>query len=221
MKKVCTKCKKEKINTQFAIDKRAISGLQSSCKECQSDFRKKRYYEDLNYRKKLLKRGLRYKKNNREKVYKTRKNYLSNNKEKTNITRKTYYINNKKTLNKKARKYQKNRRKIDILYKLKGDMRNLIGLSFRKKGFTKQSKTAKILGCSFEEFKTHIESHWKIWMNWDNHGKYNGEYNFGWDLDHIEALETAETVEDIIRLNHYTNFQPLCSKINRHIKPFL
>jgi len=27
-----------------------------------------------------------------------------------------------------------------------------------------------------------------------------------------------DTEEDIIKLNHYTNLQPLCSKINRDIK---
>ena len=55
-------------------------------------------------------------------------------------------------------------------------------------------------------------------MNWDNKGLYNGEYNFGWDIDHIVPLSTASELEDVIRLNHYTNLQPLCSKINREIK---
>lgn len=55
-------------------------------------------------------------------------------------------------------------------------------------------------------------------MNWENHGKYNGALNFGWDLDHIIPLATAKCTDDIIKLNHYTNFQPLCSKVNRDIK---
>ena len=56
-------------------------------------------------------------------------------------------------------------------------------------------------------------------MNWSNHGKYkNGTFNFGWDLDHIIPICSAITEEDVIRLNHYTNFQPLCSHINRDIK---
>ena len=55
-------------------------------------------------------------------------------------------------------------------------------------------------------------------MNWENKGLYNGTFNFGWDIDHIIPLSSASCKEDIIRLNHYTNLQPLCSKINREIK---
>jgi hypothetical protein len=44
---------------------------------------------------------------------------------------------------------------------------------------------------------------------------------FSDNIDHIEPLfpkNVKRTTEDIIRLNHYTNLQPLCSKINRDIK---
>ena len=55
-------------------------------------------------------------------------------------------------------------------------------------------------------------------MNWKNYGKYNGEKNFGWDLDHIIPTASAKTVEELESLNHYSNFQPLCSLMNRVIK---
>ena len=55
-------------------------------------------------------------------------------------------------------------------------------------------------------------------MTWENRGKYNGELNYGWDIDHIIPLATAKTEEDLIKLNHFSNLQPLCSKINRNIK---
>jgi HNH endonuclease len=75
-----------------------------------------------------------------------------------------------------------------------------------------------ILGCSFEDFKIYLESKFEIWMNWGNYGLYNGELGYGWDIDHIIPISFAETEEDVIRLNHFTNLQPLCSKINRDIK---
>ena len=55
-------------------------------------------------------------------------------------------------------------------------------------------------------------------MNWENYGKYNGNYKNGWDIDHIIPLNKAKTPEDVIKLNHYTNLQPLDSYINRVIK---
>ena len=56
-------------------------------------------------------------------------------------------------------------------------------------------------------------------MNWENRGLYKIDtYNYGWDIDHIIPLDTAITEDDIIKLNHYTNLQPLCSKVNRDEK---
>ena len=55
-------------------------------------------------------------------------------------------------------------------------------------------------------------------MNWENYGMYNGDLCFGWDIDHIIPVSSAKTEEEILKLNHYTNLQPLCSKENRDIK---
>ena len=90
--------------------------------------------------------------------------------------------------------------------------------AIRRKGYNKKSKTQDILGCSFEEFKIHLESKFESWMNWDNYGKYNGELNFGWDIDHVMCKSSAKTEEELIKLNHYSNLEPLCSKVNRDIK---
>ena len=72
--------------------------------------------------------------------------------------------------------------------------------------------------CSFEVLKLYLESKFETWMNWDNYGLYNGKLNYGWDIDHIIPLCSALKEEDVIKLNHYTNLQPLCSKVNRDIK---
>ena len=66
--------------------------------------------------------------------------------------------------------------------------------------------------------KLYLENKFEPWMNWDNRGLYNGEFNYGWDIDHIIPISSAESEEDLIHLNHYTNLQPLCSKVNRDIK---
>jgi hypothetical protein len=86
------------------------------------------------------------------------------------------------------------------------------------KGIKKNSKTEQILGCTFQEFKQYLESKFESWMSWDNYGLYNGQPEYGWDIDHIIPNSKGKTKEDVIRLNHYSNLQPLCSHINRNIK---
>lgn len=73
-------------------------------------------------------------------------------------------------------------------------------------GYSKKSKTQEILGCSFEFFKEYIESMFVEGMTWYNHGE--------WHLDHKIPISWSETEEDLIKLNHYTNFQPLWSHDN-------
>ena len=55
-------------------------------------------------------------------------------------------------------------------------------------------------------------------MTWDNYGLYNGQFKYGWDIDHIIPSSSVLTENEIIQLNHYTNLQPLCSHTNRDIK---
>jgi hypothetical protein len=127
---------------------------------------------------------------------------------------KKYYELYKNKINERRRYRNKN----DNLYYLKNQIRSMNKKAFKKKGFKKNSKSEEILGCSFEEFLIYIENKFDSWMNWENKGKYNGELFHGWDIDHIIPLSTAINEEDIIKLNHFTNLQPLCSKVNRDIK---
>jgi hypothetical protein len=125
--------------------------------------------------------------------------------------------NNKHTEYRKE--YRRRRMQTDPLFKLRSGIRTLIYDSLRRKGHKKNSKTATILGCTFEEFKQYIESQFEPWMNWDNQGNnIVTEPNTTWDLDHIIPISNATTLEEVIKLNHYTNFQPLCSYNNRFIK---
>jgi hypothetical protein len=127
---------------------------------------------------------------------------------------KVYQANNKE----KILKRQKEKRDTDPLFKLKVNLRNAINLSITKSGFKKLSRTEEILGCTFEDFKSYLESKFESWMTWENRGLYNGTFNYGWDIDHIIPLTTGKNYFEIISLNHYTNLQPLCSHYNRDVK---
>ena len=150
----------------------------------------------------------------------TKKYYLDN---KDNIKNKIkeYKLNNKdyiKQYNISYIKENKEKIKKNPILKINGNIRTAIYFSLKKNKFSKNLKTEEIIGCSFDEFKIYLESKFEYWMNWGNYGKYNGELNYGWDIDHIIPLSSASNEEDIIKLNHCNNLQPLCSYTNRYVK---
>jgi hypothetical protein len=185
-------------------------------KKEENNLRAKKYYIE---NKEIINiKNNEYRKNNEEKIKIIKQNHYLINKEEYNLRAKKYYAENKESIKHKNNEYQKNRRLSDPLYKLKGRIRNIVYKSIKNNGFTKSCKTYEILGCSFEDLKKHIESKFEDWMNWGNYGLYNGSEGYGWDIDHITPLTSATTEDDIFKLNHHTNLQPLCSYINRDIK---
>jgi hypothetical protein len=144
--------------------------------------------------------------------------YYNKNKNTLKQTQKEYYQKNKEKIKTYKNEYKKNRILIDPLYKLKENIKTSIYIALKRNGYTKKSKTNEIIGCSYEDLKLHLESNFESWMDWENHGKYNGNLNYGWDVDHIIPLSSATTEEELLKLNHFSNLQPLCSKINRDIK---
>ena len=163
----------------------------------------------------INKKASEYRKNNPDKTKKWRKKHHETNKEKRN----QYCTKMRKENPEYFRKWEKNRRETNPLYKLRRSIRSRILRSTNRGGFKKNSKTEIILGIDYKTFKKYLEDLWEPWMSWDNYGKYKiGTFNYGWDIDHIIPTSTAKTEEELIKLNHYTNLKPLCSKINRDIK---
>ncbi len=149
------------------------------------------------------------------------KNHYTLNKEIYKNNHKNYRENNIEYFKTYRKKYEIERIANDPLYKFKARTRCLINNSLKKMNLKKTSKSYQILGCSYDEFKHHIESQFESWMSWGNYGNPKDgifELNKTWDIDHIIPLNTAKTEEDVIRLNHYTNLRPLCSYYNRWIK---
>ena len=233
--KICKKCEIEKELEQFHKDTRTKDGREGSCKDCKNKYQqenKERIKENKSkYYIENKDKFKEYKINNKDKSKEYNKKYRDKNKykiksykltEEQKIKKKIY---TKKWLeeNKEQVKIQKNNYKIkkiknDVLFSLKHNINTSILYHLRNFGYSKKSRTQEILGCSFDEFKVYLESKFEEWMNWKNRGLYNGELKYGWDIDHIIPISTAKTEEDVIELSHYTNLQPLCSKINRDIK---
>jgi len=215
--KSCSKCKIEKEFTSFHKSSRNKIGYRSQCISCENEYKilnkdKRREYDKNRVYDK--ERNIQYYSLNKDNILIKRKEHYQNNKESKLEYQKEYQKNNKD----KRNSYLIERRQNDPLFKLITNVRNLIYNSFYYNGYSKNSKTEELLGCSFEELKQHLESKFESWMNWDNRGLYNGELNYGWDIDHVIPLSSVNEEIDIIKLNHYTNLQPLCSKVNRDIK---
>lgn len=195
--KNCSNCKIEKKLELFPKNKSTKDGYHNQCKNCHKEYR------SLN-----IKRIKEYAKNNKEKQIEYQKKWWIENREKYKEFYKNYRQNNKEYLNKYHRKYQKERKKTDPIFKFRYNIRCLISSSFKRgvNQFRKDAKTEIILGCTIEEFKKYIESKFTKGMNFKNHGE--------WHLDHIKPIKLATTKEEVIELNHYTNFQPLWASDN-------
>lgn len=192
---------------------------------------KKRYYAKNNdkvkeksrsyYNENKTKISERRKKKYREDSDKVKNNvneYRISNPEKIKSRKKKYYQSHKQKIRDYQKVWDKNKLNSDPVYRMKRNISNLIRISFKSYNYSKISKTEFILGCSYKDFRLYIESKFEPWMNWNNYGLYDGELCTGWDLDHIVPISSATAEEEVISLNYYTNFQPLCSKINRDIK---
>jgi hypothetical protein len=105
-----------------------------------------------------------------------------------------------------AVRYQTERRKADPLHAFKSGMKSMISTALRRRGFTKKSRTAQILGCDLEFFVHHIERQFLKGMGWANRSL--------WHIDHITPLSTAKNEEDVIALNHVSNLRPMWAKAN-------
>ena len=184
--KLCPNCNTEKEIELFSDNKGTEDGKSHMCKQCFKDF--KNIHET------------------KEKIKIYNKKYCQEHKEETNNYQRVWKKNNRTKIN--ARK--KVRRETEPLYKFTERVRSLINSSISKNGYKKNSKTAQILGCTFKEFQIHIQKQFESWMNWDNHGVYKIEGNKVWHLDHIKPTALGKiSEEETLKLNHYTNFQPL------------
>ena len=121
---------------------------------------------------------------NKDKIYERNRNWNKNNRDKVN-------------------NYVKQKKKYDILYKLRCSYRARTAIFLSQRNYKKTSSITKMLGCSPDELKLHIEKQFTKGMSWDN---WNLE---GWHIDHIIPLASATTEKEVYKLCHYSNLQPL------------
>lgn len=226
--KICSRCKIEKDYTCFSVDSKRKGGLQVKCKKCNSEYsqlhrqriseaNKKRRY--INREEKLQKKRDYHKthkevvkkwyKLNHQKIYDKRKIYIEKNREYLNQKQKENYYKNRERYLEYARKNLQRRMETDFLFKSKIILRSRVLAALKSRSKKKTTSTTQILGCSIVEAKLHIEKQFKQGMTWDNHGKYT------WHIDHIIPLASAKNDDELYKLFHYTNLQPLWATDNQ------
>ena len=85
-------------------------------------------------------------------------------------------------------------------------MRQCVRKSFKRNGYTKKSRAHIILGTDWSVVKLHMESLFKEGMTWNNHGE--------WHIDHIIPISSGKTEDEVVKLCHYSNLQPLWAEEN-------
>ena len=190
--KICSKCNEEKNICEFNKSTSNKDGLVSFCKEC-------RRINYLNNKEKVLEQTKLWKLNNKEKLL----SQYNKDKEKILLQQKKYYYNNKEKVINRIINYQKNKINEDNLFKLKKTIQRTIRRYIKNKKFT----TTEIIGCNYNSFKIYFESLFTEGMSWDKLG-------YEIHIDHIIPLSSAKTEDELYKLNHYTNLQPLWAKDN-------
>ena len=151
----------------------------SKCKKCHLELKQK------------------WRKENPEKYREETKKYYERTKDVQNKKKKVWIEKNREKYN----KYWTNRKKEDLLFKLLTGERSRLWNYLKKNKFKKKSKTFEVVGCTPQELKIHLEKQFVEGMSWENRGE--------WNIDHIIPLASAKTEDELLKLFHYTNLQPL------------
>jgi len=201
--KVCNRCLIQKPLAEFMRDKRLSTGIGAQCKSCACEKTKLRRLANIDAfrakdreRNKTLEFKATKKKSVQKNILKVRAYAREYNKE---------YIKTEKARATK-RKWEINVRNISPFYRMKANICSLIRAAFRNNGYGKSTRTLNIIGCTYDELKNYLELKFMPDMTWANMGE--------WEIDHIIPVSSATSLEDMLRLNHYSNLQPMWGAYN-------
>lgn len=152
--------------------------------------------------------------------------WYTENKDNRKAYQKEYQEQNRDAINAKRRLKNKERLQNDPKYKLRLYVSNAINRHLLKMGSGKGGLSClDSLPYSMEELKSHIESQFEPWMNWNNRGKYNSKTwddndatTWTWQLDHTVPHSTFQykSMNDIefFQCWSLSNLQPISAKSN-------
>ena len=214
--KTCFKCRLEKDDLLFVPKT-------NECKDCKREYRK-HYYQDN--KEKLLEQAHQYYTDNKDPILGSRKDYYQENKNVLQQNHRTYYQNNKQLFLDINNKNDKRRRKLDPSYAIRRDMATKIRRCLSVNGSSKNNYSIwSYLPYTIFDLKTHVESLFEPWMNWDNRGVYNPKTwddnnaaTWTWNIDHIipqsDLPYTSMKDDNFKKCWSLDNLRPYLSKQN-------
>lgn len=183
--KRCNKCGQHKDIGSFNKNRRNTNGLSDYCKDCNT------------------KQAISYNKIHKTHLYKMSKLWR-----KKNIKK----VRKQRRITQQSEKYRfwrnnnlKFRRINDFNFNLRCNLSRRIRQCLKSTNTRKSNPTLKLLGCSINELKNHLESQFKAGMTWQNYGL------FGWHIDHMLPVTSFDLTKESEQNKcfHYTNLQPL------------
>ena len=203
---VCKKCGQEKETDKFCKSKNTKSGVTQPCKECRNAQNREEYKDVPDERKKKKhrreyelnkdKKKQRYlERRHTEEYKKIKRETFRRQCEKGN--RKRWETAHKKEIREYFRNYNKKRLAEDPLYYARIRVADLVRKHFLSKNHRKNTKTATLLGCTFEELLAHL-----------------GPRPEGSHLDHTCPCAQAQNEEELLKLQHFSNLRWLSAEEN-------
>ena len=185
----------------YEVNKNKVLDRQKDWNES-NKVKRKIYQKDWNESNKDKRKV--YYESNKNEIRVKQKVYNNINKKKIKLQKKAYREVNKDKLN----SYSRNKRKTDIQYKLRHNLRTRLGDAIRCN--QKVGSAVKDLGCTIEELKSYLESKFQPGMTWNN---WTVD---GWHIDHIKPLASFDLTDrnQLLEACHYTNLQPMWAKDN-------
>ena len=144
---------------------------------------------------------------NKDIILEKKRIYYQNNKEKKCITEREYRRKNKDKINARKRKLRE-KYVTNPIYRIRYSVKERIRSFLNSRNIQKNNKTFEMVGIKPAELKDYLEKQFQEGMTWDNYGLY------GWHIDHIIPLSSATNEEDLYKLCHFTNLQPMWAADN-------
>jgi hypothetical protein len=177
----------------------------------------------MKYRKQRLISCKRYCAKNKEKIKLRHKKYYQKNKKRIQAYKKQWQIANNSRIRKKQkiyrlihkeerRQYENNRKKIDVNYKILGNLRSRLYYALKNQRAIASDHGEKLIGCSINKLKQNISMKFLPGMTFANYGKGKQK----WSIDHVVPCSFFDLKKPKQQRQcfHYTNLMPLWNEDN-------